>query len=49
MVRKKEVREEEKHQGFMSEAEDLAIYMNRESTSFSVSHLSYKPLDPQGE
>lgn len=34
----------------MSEARNLAfIHIHRESTSFTVSHLSYKPPDPQGE
>ena len=49
--RKKEVREEEKQQGFnLSGTENFAfIHINRESASFTVSHLSYKPLDPQGE
>ena len=34
----------------MREAENFAfIHINRERTSFTVSHLTYKPLDPQGE
>lgn len=48
---KKQVREKEEqrlwHGG--KQRRLLFIHRNRESTSFTVSHLSYKPLDPQGE
>lgn len=53
MVQKKnKVREKEKQHCFdMREAHELCFYSRkqRESTSFTLSHLSYKPLDPQGE